>query len=339
MKKYAWTMAELLIALTIIIILGSFCVGAFKPDTQKSRYFIYSTISNLLRANSSIMEKYGTVMGGDNNGSGNENTFKVSSNVYDWYCGQITEIFTTKSSVNCLRSANATTAANVTLANGIEIYGLASKWQQPYSGSSFYYKNILVDIDGKANGVNKLGVDQFPLRIIGGPGRGAEGLVMPVNCKADKVFSTSLVDVAAAAKNPSCPASNGKDHTADKQIITYDVYKPINTDENAKAVLIASMVSPIQADCMAYGGADGYFSVKECDDARIRIHASCMTQGNCATCTTNMCPEGYTTPATCKTRATAINPNDISCVTLIHKPSGGVSAIIQSMIGDIDNGY
>ena len=47
MKKKAWTMLELTITLTIIVVLSIAGMNLYKVDINKSKIFIYITIKNL----------------------------------------------------------------------------------------------------------------------------------------------------------------------------------------------------------------------------------------------------------------------------------------------------
>ena len=256
----------------------------------------------------------------------------------DPYCIALADVYSLAKPANCSLSANKNDV-NIEFPNGITIKGLASPWVKPYNEANFEYKNILVDIDGE-EGKNKIWVDQFPLRIIGGTGKGVEGLIMPVNCKNEQIYNPSteeMVNVSNAAKNPYCPSTNGKNYTIDDQVITYDIYKAKNKEgEKSPAEMIAAMVSPMEADCMAFGSARGYFSVSECDAAKIKISPKCATKESCATCTANTCPEGSTNAESCATLTETTNPDDITCIAIPHKPSGGVSFVVQSLMGNID---
>ena len=341
MKKYAWTLAEMVIVIIILFMLSGLCVSLFKPDTQKAKICLYAAIRNITRGNITIIEKYETLMKHDD-----------PEAEEDWYCTQFADAFTLDTEANCSKDADEGDI-NIRFAHGVTIQGLASDWVQPFADSSYYYKNIVVDIDG-SDGMNRLWVDRFPLRIISGSNKGAEGLVVTVTCGDndlvynDKAEPHAVVAVAPAAKNPYC--SNGftpsgdavnKNFALSKDILTYDVYRAISTEPDSKAELITTSVSPMEADCMAYGDQTGYYSTAECDSAKIRIKGKCATKQNCGTCTNNTCPmnqEG--TSATdhdgCSELAGVLNPNDISCFAIVHKPSGGASFMLQALIGDID---
>ncbi|MBR2068876.1 MAG: hypothetical protein IJ877_03855 [Candidatus Gastranaerophilales bacterium] len=338
MKKYAWTLAEMVIALTIVIILSGICVGVYKPNTNKGRIYVYSAMRNLIRAHSVLIEKKGSINTQDMLGED------------DWYCAQMADVFSLDSAAECSRSL-ANDAVNISFPNGVTIQGMATPWKKPYSTATYVFKNIVVDIDGP-KGLNRIWADRFPLRVFAGVGKGAEGMVMPINCGNDVVYNydtKALVSVPNDAKSPYCKhgfkadgAAVAKDYTLDDEIITYDVYKAASSQPGSKAVMLASSISPKEADCKAYGSSMGFFSVAECDSAKIQILRDCATITNCETCTTaNTCPNklddsGKTDPAGCKDMLDTINPDSISCFAILHKPNSGASFVIQSLVGDID---
>ena len=144
-------------------------------------------------------------------------------------------------------------------------------------------------------------------------------------------------NVDASAANPYC--KNGFTPTGsvanvnlmnDNNIISYNIYKATSSASNAKAELIASNLSFKDADCMAFGSATGFFNVNDCKAASIKIDDKCATTTNCATCDAQTCPTNCSDVAT-------VNPEDISCITMLHKPSSGMSFFIQSIIGDADD--
>ena len=328
MKKIAWTLVELLIALTIMIMLSIFCISAFKPNIQKARYFMYATIANLEKANIAILEKYDHLDEG------------VDDSNNDNYCKQVADVFNLKSIPNCSRNADVN-AVNMVLPNGVTIKGLASAWQAPYDVEEgkvapYKFKNILVDIDG-ADGLNSIWADQFPLRIISGLGKGVDGYIMSVNCANDRTYNTDTLETVAvknSAKSPYCP-TNGKNYTIDDQVITYDIYRPESSEENAKARLVATGLSAMEADCAAYGTNDGYFSIEECRAAQIKIHSQCKTKKNCGTCVAGVtCPKDKPNPEDCQ-NSPGIPIESLICFVVLHKPSGGTSLLIQGLVGDI----
>ena len=325
MKKYAWTLMEMVIAITILILLSGLCVNLFKPNVQKARFYMYAAVKNLTKGNITIIEKYDSL------------SAKTVVGTDDWYCINLADAFSIESAPDCSTTASDDTP-NIQFPNKTTVYGLAKEWKAPYSGANFKYKNIMIDIDGPNEGLNKLWADRFPMRIITGTGRGEEGLIVPVNCANDQVYNAAqnkLVNVDSAAKNPYC-GSSGKNYTIDDQVLIYNIYKANDDSENAKAHMVAGMLSHMEADCAAYGGTQGSYNVLECDSAKIKIKPQCATQDNCRTCTANTCPEGSTDMASCIEVQKRENPDDFTCFTLLNKPSGGMSFIFQAIIGDAD---
>ena len=59
MKKYsAFTLAEITVAMIIVMIISAFGVSYFKPNSQKARLFLYGAIMNLQKGNTAISSKY-----------------------------------------------------------------------------------------------------------------------------------------------------------------------------------------------------------------------------------------------------------------------------------------
>ena len=344
MKKFAWTLIELMIAIAVVIMLSAFLISGYKPGANKNKLFFYSAMSNLTKANIAVMER---------NSTGGLNGDLLEDGTTDWYCAQLADVISIASAPNCTQTqaSTAATAVNMTFPNGITFQGLANKWTSVYDGASGEYKNIVIDIDGPEKGPNKPGVDRFPIRVFRGQVK-TEGIVMPVNCKNDKVWNpsgNSGTGALVSFKTPSPYCKSGtaysgsivsRDFTIDDEIITYDIFKVQSSDENAKLKMIASGLSAFEADCGAYGGVEGFYSQSECATAGVKIHTNCVTTDNCAKCTTGNCPlnaSGTQTNATsCKTYAETSNPNNYPCFTVMHKPSGGVPFFLQAIIGDIE---
>ena len=331
MKKQAWTMAELAVAIVIILIISCICTSIFKPNIQKAKFYAYAAVNNIRKGNAAVIEKSNTLKGDDIDGN-------------DWYCLNLADNFSLDSAINCSTTAG-NDDVNISFPNGTTVMGLASAWKAPYEGANFFYKNILIDIDGPSNGKNKVWVDRFPMRIIAGSGKGAEGLVMPINCLNDVVYNSSQgkdIAVDESAKSPYCPSSGAKNYGIDDQILTYDIYRLDSKAEGAKAHTVASLLSPMQADCAAYGGKIGYYSVEECAGAGFKILSACAVASNCSSYKTSdgtayTFPDTSTTEDGCSTIAQEKNPDGLSCFAIPHKPSGGTSFIMQALIGDIDN--
>ena len=329
-KKYAWTMVELIVCITIIFIISYTLFNVVKPNMQKSRIFLYATISNLMKGNITIIDKYSKASGG-------ELFYQDSSDaVNNTYCMQLADVFTLDAPAQCGKTLNKN-ATNLVLSNGVEIRGLTLAPITP-TVADYSFKNILIDIDGFGTGLNKLWVDQFPLRIYSGGD--FEGGVQTVDCSnPNESFKDSSGNITTAVKSVYC---SGKtiNYTKDTSALTYDIVYTEEiegeetTDKPKKGRLYATNLSPLQADCEAYGGT-GYYHANICIAAGYKIKPNCADDETCSICgkKANICPTGYNTEAACK----AINGGHKHCVTIPHKPSGGISAVVESLVGDVNS--
>lgn len=336
-QKHAWTMIELIIAIAIVLVISITLVSIVKPNTQKARVFMYTTIRNLTKGHIAIMEKY------------NNDPVRSEDVLYrlpeddtagkDSYCLEMADVFATKGSVDCSKTAsNATT--NITLENGVELRGMASA-EIVRNDLDYTFKNIIVDIDGFAKGVNKIWVDQFPLRIYGGTK--LNGNIQPVNCADDSVYNTSdtKVTLPEGQKSPYC-GSKAVNFTNDNSLITYDVLNLLDTGNGTDSAgyTMASNLSAMKADCLAYGGT-GVYSGAQCSAAGYRILAKCATGDVCETCTgftPSTCPLDSSGVATTTTEAClAANELNGTCAVYLHKPSSGASMMLEPLIGNLDD--
>ena len=312
MKKCAWTIAEMIIAMTVMIILSGICVNMFKPNSQKAKFYMYSAVTNITKANIAVIEK--------NNGLITDRVSKEDGTAEDSYCNSVADFLSLQSIPNCSTSA-AETDINIQFPNKIAFYGMASDWITP-EGATYKYKNIMIDIDGE-EGLNKVGADRFPMRVLAGSGKGTEGMVIPVDCNENE-----------ETKNPYCGDSN-KNFATDDQILVFNIYRAMDDSENSKVSLIASSLSHMEADCMAHGG-EGVYSAEECSDAKIKVNQSCATSSICDKCTTDTLPDGAADKEGCKTVANDYNGSGLSCVYTRHKPKASMALIFDALIGDTD---
>lgn len=340
MKKTAWTMTEMVIAIVVLAMLSGICASLFKPNIQKARMFIYSAMRDINGANEGILEKYGTL---------NQQDLSEDS-TDDYYCVHVADLLNLSTAANCAKNA-AADAVNIRYSNGVTIQGLASAWQNPYPDSPFQFKNFVVDING-SSGPNKVWVDRFPLRVIGGPGYATEGSVVVVNCGSEVVYNDVQatpddVAVASTANNPYCKdgwsasgTANTTDFTNDNQIISYDVLRAsTESDEEVKAITLMSGVSQKLADCSAFGGTEGLNSAGVCNTASMRLLKECANQSTCLKCLTNSCPAGSSNASGCKTIAATSNPENLYCFIKLHKPSIGAHFIFQAILGNMDEEF
>ncbi len=349
-KKSGWTLAELVIALIFIIVISVIGINVFNPNVQKSKIFIYAFLKNLTAANSAIITNKGDVIG----------TMEPDLIDYDWYCLQLADTLTT-SEFNCEYEADDTLNAkkvNITLPNGITIQGLTNPWRKPNcTGCEFQFKNIMVDLDGE-KGLNKLWSDRFPLRIY--QGGDMSGQIQTINCEDQQMYASdgTIVDLTNDdGLSPYCykgfnmdKGAENKNFWEDKEVVTYDVYRPNSQNEEGSAELVASAQSILDADCGAYGG-DGFYTKKQCSYYSKRIFPQCATDSLCANCrsteTTNsydICPIrdpddsslGITDTTTCMDAANEFNPKKSSCFIVLHRPGMPLPIFLQGIVGQLD---
>ncbi len=313
LKKFGWTMAELLVSLAVLVLLAAFCVFGQKPGMNKSELFVYFAVRSLTKANIAIMGKtfeiddrhikYNIGLGYDPKGiTGGK--FDVDGAGNDWYCSQVADVLSLSGTPNCKRTA-AATDINIKFSNGITVQGLASQWIKPTADTPYEYKNIVIDIDGPDSGPNKPWSDRFPMRVYRGSDENKmEGIIMPVNCtvsgastycKQGKTYTGAVV---------------ARDFSIDDQVMTYDIYKmtvsedDTISEENKKSTLVGSGFSAFEADCAAHHGK-GFYSESECNTAGISLNPNCSGE-------------------------------NVGCYTVLHRPSDGIPIFIQALVGEID---
>ena len=346
MKKNAWTLVELFIAMGIVILISSFLISSFKPNIQKSKLFVYATMSNLTKGTISVLDKYN-----EDTSSSKDLSYQNPSSTNDTFCLEISDTFSLSTVPNCAKNA-AISAVNIRFPNEVTVQGLATPWRTPYANSEYSFKNIIIDIDGE-KGLNKIWADRFPLRIF--QGGKMDGIIMPINCADDSVYDENGNKITlnnTTGKSPYCKqkfnvsgSTVAKNFLTDDQIINYDVFKSQASDEKTEAKMVASAQSPAMADCMAYGG-NGYLSAKQCSALGIKIDTQCAsteTCENCASVSPSICPmnaagTAQTNKTQCQQMADAnkIGEDDIYCFTLQHRPRGGMSFLLESIVGEIN---
>ena len=319
MKKHGWTMMEMIIALSVIAILSCLCVSVYKPKLIKSRMFLYGAMKNLTKGNIAVSDK----------GSLEAEDISTSSGVFDGYCVRLADAFNLKTAPNCNVDLGKDDV-NITFTTGVTVKGLASDWIVYDSGGKhiYDYKDILVDIDG-SKGVNKIWVDQFPLRVYFSAD--LKGIILPVNC------STTNPDPAGISIY--CPASGGQDYTADNNIISFNVHRKRVADyEKTETFLVGSGLSLAKADCAANGGS-GLFTAEECVAKGMTINKKCLTEARCSKVVDypNLFPSAQRTYDTCMAAVNEFNPEGLNCLMLQAKPRGGAAFIVEAIIGDIED--
>ena len=323
--KPAWSLAELVLALVIIAVISISMIASFKPQNNQTRIFVYSTIRNLTKGNIALIDKYADI---------------INDSDATWYCKNLLDMFSLTGSANCANNSSP----NATFANGVQVKGLHGAWVDPTSGdfrAMYKYKEIVIDIDGFSNGLNKIGADQIPMRIY--KSDSFKGGVLPSDCSGSKLYDLNDKYVTPA-KNTYCGSSTFN-FLKDNSIVSYDIYKgtkeTLDAEEAVQAMIVHSGLSPMEADCKAYGGK-GLYTQKECNLAGFRLSPKCAMFKTCIDCDAsgkNTCPVigSYTaqTEAQCSTIQTVHNPQNTPCFTIIHKPSIGAGFLIDSILSDV----
>ncbi len=352
MKKFnGWTFAEMVIAITIIIIISGIGINVFKPNVQETRIYTYAAVKNLLIGANSVYSKYSSL----DNSKGNTNDTND-----EWFCIQMGDLYTLKVPYDCKitnkeNDKTNDTKVNMMFTNGMTIQGLTNKWIGP-EGVDYQFKNIVIDINGQ-KAANKVGFDRIPLRIY--KGNNVNAMIMPVNCKDDSYYlsdGTKKSFTDSDGKSPYC--KNGfstfsgsaiqKDFKNNSEILAHDIYKANSNDSKTTANIVSFGRGVVEADCGAFGGT-GFYSKKECGNYSARIFPKCASTKLCTTCQAedssyNLCPDkdkdGKTVAAptvdTCNEVAAALNPSNLSCFTVVHKPTGGLGILFGDMLGEID---
>ncbi len=351
MKLKAWTMAELTIAVMVIIILSAISMSVTKNNNiNKARIFMYAALRNLNLGNVAITEANESVFYPSTAATADEDTAVTD----DWYCLHLVDNFTLKGSPNCKKkySSDNDATVNFTFTNGVTFQGFASKWKNAYSGLD--YKNAVIDIDGEG-GSNKVGVDRFPIRIFKGKthqGDNANGMIFPVNCDSTKdTITTSDGTAISLELNPYCNngfSANGANKKAnlalDNEIITNDIYRVTNAEKETSAQTMVAGRSTIEADCMAHG-PKGFYGAKVCSDNGFKLSEKCAHTFVCGGCndSVNVCPDlddSGTAGSEEKCNETAGKNEEAAggafrCFVFLGKPTSGLgmigSVIMQEM--------
>jgi len=345
-KKLAWTLAELMVAMTFIMLISGFLVSVFKPKTQNTRIQAYAAIRNITKGIIAVDDKYEKTPPEDTTNSGIFYQNTATPDV-DTFCLEMADVFTLKQTANCKKSE--TTGSNLhvpnfVLANGVEFYGLASDKIQ---AGQYKYKNIAMDVNG-SKGPNKLGVDRFPLRIFA-----EDNLVFPVDCTETQFFDyrlDGLITLDDNQKNPYCKTGKTFNGTRSKinfmlddEIITYDTYRSSSQGEQQKtSEMVAFSQSLASSICGNFGGKR-FLDPSQCAKLGQKIYTKCVMEEMCITCETSpsICPmnsdnTSQTNEAACKQLYIDLKNDINTCLFLIHKPSAALSAVVGAIVGDLD---
>lgn len=314
--KKAWTLAELVICITVLLMLAGVGASIIKPNNNKANLFVYAAIKNLSAANSALIKSYGDTY------SVTEKNADASACLDEAYCARATDLFTTTGSTNCAAKLSSgecvsdvsTTTANMVLPNGVEYFGLANNWQEGTnaSGGTYKFKDILVDIDGYSKGMNKIWIDRYPLRVYSREGKDT---LRAVNCSGSGSND--------GKKSDYCSSST-KDYRKDGNVIKYEIYRATapSTTGVVKAVLISSGLSELEANCKANTWGDMY-PLSDC--AGYTVLPKCMNTGiSCDDGTTNIC------------NSTNENAENLPCFVLLQKPATGAGILLDNFLQEVD---
>lgn len=349
MKKYGWTLVELTIAIIVIMLLSAMSMSITKNiNINKNKIYIYAALRNLSMGHIAIMEMPA------NNGSFYPDTAQTSDSnnsiPNDWYCMYLSDGFSLVANPNCAKTASSTTV-NLRFPNGITFYGMASPWNVVHSTDykTLYYKSIMIDADGEG-GMNKIGVDRFPMYVFRGStdrGVSIDGMVIPTECGKNYIYK----DGGTTKYNLTNTYCDGKTNNlaSDNTVISQNIYRVTDGKNTTKATIIAGRMSTIEADCKAYAGT-GFYTRYHCSEYGIKLHERCAHEITCENCATNgnICPATAASVDLCnglaetnkisvKNPDTGANENQgFQCFSLLNKPSSGLGMVGSSIFGDMD---
>ena len=332
MNKKGWTLAELTVIVIIILILTKASMSVVKNiNINKARIYTYITMKNLTMGNIAIREKYTdfypkTALEHD------------SVEATDWYCLNLADIFAKDGSTNCNKNLPAQTD-NFILANGVSIKGVSSNWIQAYD--NLYYKDLLIDIDN-TNGINKLGIDRFPLRVFKGSnanGDSTDGIVLPVDCQNGKDILYNKDGDLITLYHSYCTGTSNI--ASSNELISYGAFKVTDGNKPKTASIIFAGKSAIEIDCLTSGGK-GFYNYQICANKGYYLHEKCAHESTCADCEENgTCPNGGT-ESNCNILAenNKVTLQDGSkkgykCFSMISKPMDGMGLIGGAVMGEI----
>ena len=231
--------------------------------------------------------------------------------------------------------------ANIVLSNGTTFRGFAAPWKTGFEG--FYYKDILLDVDGDKN-MNKMGVDRFPLRVfrgVNGQGENVSGHVYPVDCTSDILHTPEGAQISMG--HAYC-GSSGINIASNNEIVSYAIYRVTDPTNTTKANKIAASLSAIEADCLAYG-SKGFYGGKVCQSKGFKIHERCAHTRICDGCDDyGVCYGGSKAACLAKAEANKMNvtledgttgTKGYQCFTLMTQPTSGLGFMGGAMFGDM----
>ena len=358
-KKFGWTLTEVMVVMIFIIAISGFLASVFKPRTQNAKIQAYAAIRNITKGVIAVHDKYSSRESDptDDIFAGDEEPIDGKSK----FCLEMADAFALKKTPECTQEGQSgykIGTPNLVLANGVEVYGLAQKPTYPIGFgnkmeySYIKYKDILIDVDGKSKGMNKLGVDRFPLRIYL-----EDNLILPiipVNCNEanDKYFDWKEDQMLNIVQSPFCKkgkefdgAQSTQNFWNDDEIITYDTYRATISDQKGKTTQMVGFAQSLATTICGNFGGKRFLSAQQCANLKKHLFKECVKEETCDICSTvspSICPlksDGTSVMSKdeCMQTYTALNNEDNTCLFLLHKPASGLSSIVGAIVGtDLD---
>lgn len=345
MKKSAWTLAELAIAIIIMLLLCAASMSISKNiSINRSKVYLYAALRNLTMGNIAITEM---PVNGGYFYPGNASNHDASATT-DWYCLYLADSFSLAVNPECEKTTDTTGLATVNLRfpNGITFQGIASEWKTMYDG--LFYKDFIVDADGE-KGSNKIGIDRYPMRVFRGntlEGIPLDGMIMPVECGND--YTYDVYDTRIELSSPYCVhgfevngAAARNNIASDSSILSKNIYRVTDAKNTTRASIIAGSLSTIEADCKAHAGK-GFYTAQQCADYGINLLERCAHERMCQGCKNdtlgfNICPNGETEEKCLEYAAdNLVDGTPHECFSLLNKPTAGLGIIAGGAVGDME---
>jgi len=343
MKKFAFTLAELTICIVALLILCAASMTVTKNiNINKSKIYIFAALRNLTMGNIAISEM--EVNNGSFYPSEGQAYDADASKTNDWYCIYLSDPLSLVENPTCAKNTSEDTV-NLRFPTGTTFKGIASQWQNAYK--DLFYKDILIDADGE-EGMNKLGVDQYPFRIFRGANHAGtiiDGMIYPVECGNDKMYYKDGDSITSTTlSSPYCYGKSNK-IASDDSVITYNIFKVTDGERPNKATMVGGRMSTIEADCKAFGGL-GFYHGRTCAEYGFKLMERCAHESTCEICEEHgTCPNGGS-KSDCDTLATnnMINAKQedgtyvktgFQCFTLLNTPTSGLGVVGSAIFGDM----
>ena len=335
--KNAWTFAEMLVALVIVISLSALVLHSVKNSDKKQAMYLYSTLRNLNAATGLVLDKLE-----EKKTIATDDTVEIGGDENSKYCIIMADSMNLANNADCKKTETTNdTTVNYKFPNGVEIQGLGTPWTHVCKESSpcatdsddyrYSMRHIVIDLDGVTKGYGVIGADRFPVTIYANSANQVS--IYPSDC------------TATTNKNPYC-GSTAVNFAKQNDILTYDVYMPDSSSkESVKMYQYITNLSVMEADCKAYGGL-GLWNAEECKAAGTNFRPApyCLATRICTQCAKESnCYDNQTTPQllgsrkACIEYSQTVNPYGKACVALAHKPHQGTTFMMDyltSGLGD-----